>query len=336
MFGFVSAHEAYVLDKTFFWKEMGQPFSLDAFNALKNTDNIHVAVMVFTGVLIVLIANYFIRRSKLGEKINRRIEKLAPLGPIFARVAISVAFFYSALSNSFLGPELTLSNMPLAIVIKIALFAVSVMIFFGIFTELAALVALFIFTTGFFVFGQYIFTYLNYLGEIIVLLLFGMRKWSFDGLWFGVLGRFKSFRKYDTTIVRVFYGLALIFAGVTVKFLHPNLMVNVVNTWHLNSFHWLFPHDPLLITLGAGFSEIVIGFFILIGFEMRLTVFISLIYITMSLLYFKELVWPHLMLYGISLNLIVQPEVFTMDHILFDRNKFKLLKRPFLIYNRDR
>ncbi len=68
---------------------------------------------------------------------------------------------------------------------------------------------------------------------------------------------------------------------------------------------------------------------------MRLTILISLFYITLSLLFFRERVWPHLLLYGISFNLLVQPETFTIDHILFKKHRKKHLwwKRSFLPHN---
>ncbi|GBD34292.1 hypothetical protein HRbin35_00002 [bacterium HR35] len=52
-----------------------------------------------------------------------------------------------------------------------------------------------------------------------------------------------------------------------------------------------------------------------------MTVLISLFYITLSLIYFKELVWPHILLYEISLNLLVQPEILTLDHFIFERHR---------------
>ncbi len=259
----------------------------------------------------------------MGIVAHAWLERWAFLGPLFIRAAIASAFFLSALSWSFLGPELPLTQMPFAVVLRILLFIASICIALGFFTEIAAGIALIIFCIGYFVFGAYLTTYLNYLGEIIVLTLFGMRQWSLDGLLFGESKHFASLRPYDSTIVRVCYGIALMFAAVSVKFLHPALTVQVVNQWHLTQFHWLFPSDPLLITLGAGLAELAIGLFIVIGFEMRLTVLISLFYITLSLMYFHELVWPHLMLYGISLSILVQPERFTLDALLFNRQRKK-------------
>ena len=329
------AHEAYVLDHTFFWSELSTPWNLEALKALENPVDLRLFFIIAISIIVALGLNFTLRRFSVGKKIGESFEKLSSYGPLFVRAAIATAFFFSAASMSFLGPELPLSHMPFAHVLQILLYVASVCIALGFLTEVAALITLVIFTMGFFVYGSYLITYLNYLGEIIVLVLFGMRKWSIDGLMLGVTKRLPRLQKYETTIIRICYGIALIFAAITVKFLHPALTIQVVNQWNLTQFHWLFPHDPILVTLGAGLSEFAIGLFIILGFEMRLTVLISLFYITLSLFFFRELVWPHLMLYGISFNLLVQPEVFTLDHIFFDRKSIKLWKRLFLPHKRS-
>ena len=272
----------------------------------------------------------------MGSKVHAFFERYAHLGPHFVRIAIALAFFFSAMSNSFLGPELHGGLFPYPHILQILLFAISIMIAIGFLTELAALVGIVIFVASIFIYGPYVFTYLNYLGELIILLLFGMRVFSVDKYLFGPLRRFQAFEKYETLIIRVLYGSALIYAAITVKLLHPELTIDVVNIWHLNQFTWLFPSDPLLITLGAGIVETVIGLFIIFGFEIRLTVLISLFYITLSLLYFRELVWPHLLLYGISFNLLLQPEVLTLDHFFFKEHRRHKAwwRRPFSPHNK--
>jgi uncharacterized membrane protein YphA (DoxX/SURF4 family) len=311
---------------------LGKPFDLHSVDALKSPHNLEVTFVIALGILVALTLNFFFRRSRIGQSISGSFERLSPYGPLFVRAAIALAFFYSAMSKSFLGPELPIGAMPYGEILRIALFVISAMIALGFLTEVAALTALAIFTIGFFVFGSYLITYLNYLGEIVVLLLFGTRRWSLDGFIFGPKKFLKRFEKYEPTVLRIFYGVALIYAAITVKLLHPSLTVEVVNHWNLTQFYWLFPSDPLLVTFGAGLAECAIGLFIILGFEMRLTILISLFYITLSLLFFRELVWPHLMLYGISFSLLVRPEIFTLDHLLFTRG-IRLWKRPLLPYH---
>lgn len=332
-----SAHEAYVLPYTTFWNGVGEPFSAHAFAALRDPNNIRITSTIVISVFVLLGINFLFRMSSWGRSIHAFLERFARFGPHFVRITIALALFFSALSNSFLGPELHIGAFPYAPIVRAALFAISGMVAVGFFTEIAAFLGVLIFLWSLFVYGPYVFTYLNYLGELIVLALFGMRAFSLDGYIFGPLKRFISFERYGTLIVRVLYGLALIYAAITVKLLHPDLTVTVVNSWNLTQFHWLFPSDPLLVTLGAGIVEAVIGLFIIFGFELRLTVLISLFYITLSLLYFRELVWPHLLLYGISFNLLLQPEVFTLDHFFFKEQRLsvKWWKRPFTILQHE-
>lgn len=317
----VQAHEAYVLPYETFWRALGEPAGPKAFDALKNPHNFWVFIVIAATTALLLTLNLLLRRTKLGGRLHRWPERYAHLGRHFVRFAIAAAFFFSAASQTFLGPELREGLFPHAPLISLAVFAISLMIAFGLFTEAAALLGLAVFIKSFSIFGPYLLTYFNYLGELIVLLLFGLRTFSLDHYLFGPLRRFKYLKKYETTIIRAFYGLGLMYAAVTVKLLHPAITLQVVTDWHLTRFHWLFPADPLLVTFGAGLAELVIGFFITIGFELRLTVLVSLFYLTLSLLYFGEAVWPHLLLYGLSFNLLVQPETFTLDNFLFQKPK---------------
>lgn len=317
------AHEAYVLDHDFFWGELSKPFNTSSWKALENPHNFYLTILIASSILLLLALNFMLRQTKIGLKMHRALERFSEYGPLFVRITIAIGFFFSAYGMKFLGPELALSSMPFPHLLQILLYIVSICIALGIFTEIAALIALVIFCLGFFVYGSYIFTYLNYLGEIITLLLFGMRKWSFDAKFFGPQKNFLWLQKYEISIIRIFYGLALAYAAIAIKFLHPALTLEVVNHWNLTQFSWLFPGDPLLVTFGAGMAELAIGIFIIIGFEMRLIVLISLFYITLSLFFFGESVWPHLLLYGISLDLLVQPETFTMDDLFFERKKSK-------------
>lgn len=309
------AHEAYVLPHSLFVSEINSAVSWHAFDALKDPGNLKLCIVIILGTLLALIASFWCSRLGLVRAFVNKIERLSRFGPWLVRVAISASFFFSALTNSFLGPEISLGTMPLGSIVRILLFGISIMILFGLFTELAAIAALLVFGLAAYEYHWYLATYLNYIGEILVLILFGTH-WSLDRLLFGWKRRFQTLRRYETDIVRICYGAALAYAAINVKLLHPSLTLEVVNRYNLTQFHWLFPHDPLLITLGAGLSELAIGLFILLGFRLRLTVLISLFYITLSLLYFKEAVWPHFLLYGISFNLLITPQQWSLDNYL--------------------
>ncbi len=300
----VSAHEAYVLTSGQFQAGLATN-TTDPFAPL--VDPTHLPTFLLTAALVILsyVLVFLWSASKPAEILDRLIRKAGTIGPLIIRLAISSSFIYAAMSNSILGPELQLQALPLGAAVRFLLFLCGLMILFGIFIEFAALVALALFAYATTVFGLYMFTYANYFGEIIVLLLFGSRHWSFDRLFFGAKLWFQKMRRFDwleVPIVRVLYGVALIYAGYTIKFAHQILTVQVYNEYHLVDF---FHASATYIAAGAGLAEILIGFFIILGFNMRWTVLISLFFITLSILYFRELLWPHFMLYGISFSLLI-------------------------------
>jgi uncharacterized membrane protein YphA (DoxX/SURF4 family) len=316
------AHEAYVEDRVYFWNALGTPSQVNVWQTMADPHDRLIAVTVTLAILIVLIANFFFLRSAHSRRINNWLEQYSYLGPLFVRLTFAATLCFSANFKSFYGPELTLSQLPAASTQQALLFITGVAIAFGALTEFAAFIALVMFVIASAVFGTYMANYANYLGEIIALVLFGARKWTVDGKLFGLHWDWRrKFEDWEVVIIRIFYGLALLYAAITVKFFHPEITIKVVNDWNLTQFHWLFPSDPHLVVLGSGLAEAAVGLFILIGFQLRLTVLVSLFYITLSLLFFREAVWPHLLLYGISLDLLLQPTHFSVDGWLFGKRK---------------
>ncbi len=326
------AHEAYVLEQEFFWDQIKGPVSMHALDALKNHHNLVISAYITAGIIGAMAANVLFHRSQLGRTFHHFFEKFVPLGWMLVRLALALSFFYAAASNNFLGPEIPLSVFAdYALLVKWSMYAASLLILLGLLTEVAAVIGLVITFVGMLKIGPYALTYLHYLGALIVLLLFGTRSWSLDRVLFGqIKGWRERFIPYQATILRVFYGLSVLYAAITVKLLHPEITYKVATDWNLMQFHWLFPSDPLLIVLGACLTEIVIGIFIILAFELRLVVVISLFYMTLSFLFFREMLWPHLLMYAIFLNLLFQPEIFTLNDIIYRdrRRQLSWWKRP--------
>lgn len=318
----VYAHEAYVLTRSEFQTGLASS-TANPLGALLDPRYIKTSAII----TICVVAAYFLAlvwsTTAVAAFLDKIIKRAKVVGPLIIRIAISSSFFYAAFANSILGPELSLTLVPNGYIIRFLLFALSIMIFFGFLTEIAAGIGLIVFLYITTVFNGYMITYANYFGELIVLLLFGSRFFSIDQALFGKETHIKfleKFRDLETPIVRILYGVALMYAGWTIKFAHQSLSIDVYNQYHLVNF---FHASASFIAAGAGLSEILIGLFIFIGLEQRLTIIISLIFITLSLIYFREMLWPHLMLYGISFSLLINSaDKFTVDHYLvpFVRN----------------
>lgn len=312
----IFAHEAYVLTRAEFQQGLGTA-TLNPLGALFDPRYIQVSCIITMGVVLAYLLAILWATTPWAAFLDKIIKKAKVVGPLIIRFAISASFFYAAMSNSILGPELSLTMVPYGSSIRFLLFALSVMIFFGFLTEIAALIGLVLFFFVTIFFGGYMITYVNYFGELLVLLLFGSRFISFDRVLFGQkawIPALEKLRSLEIPIVRILYGVALIYAGWTIKFAHQSLSVEVYNQYHLINF---FHAPATFIAAGAGLSEIAIGAFILIGFAQRLTTIISLVFITLSIFYFREMLWPHFMLYGISFSLIINSaDQFTLDRFL--------------------
>lgn len=307
------AHEAYVLTARKFHEGL-EVTSRHPFAPLFDASHWKAFVIITAIVVTAYALNFLFATTSHASKIDAVIRKAKLVGPLIIRLSISSAFMFAAWSHVFLGPELPIAGMPLGSVVQYLTFLSGLMILFGIFTEIAAGFGILLFAYASAFYGWYMLTYTNYLGELIVLLLFGARFISLDGWFFGTkdwVAKLEKWKYLETPIVRVLYGVALIYAGYTIKFLHQDLTIDVYNEYHLDLF---FHATAGFIAAGAGLSEIAIGLFIMLGFAQRLTILISLVFITLSLLYFHELLWPHIMLYGISFSLLINSsDAFTID-----------------------
>lgn len=312
----VFAHEAYVLPASEFQAGLNV-FAKNPFAPLIDASHLGTFLLIAVLVAISYLLSFFWSATSWSDFLDRFIKKAAVIGPLIIRLAVSASFFYSAQANVILGPELQLTAVPGGAIIRFFLFLLAIMILLGIFTEAAGAVSLALFAALAWHFGWYMATYANYFAEFAVLTVFGSRFLSLDRLFFGQerwIHKLNRYTFFEVPFVRILYGVGLIYAGYTIKFVHQNLTVAVYNQYHLVNF---FHASAGFIAAGAGLAEICIGIFIILGFAMRWTVLISLAFITLSIFYFQELLWPHFILYGISFSLLINSgDRFTLDRRL--------------------
>lgn len=322
------AHEAYVLTKQEFSQGL-LTFTKNPLAPLIDASHLNLFLIIAAFVIASRIIILLLDSTPLSPFLDKQIRKASEIGPVIIRVAMGLAFFYAAQANVVFGPEISLNNYPESVIIRFTLFVIAIMSFFGFLTQIAAGIGMIIFFYFAAHLGIYIATYTNVLGELLVLLLFGSRFLSIDQFLFKrklFFVNFEKFRYLETPLVRIFYGIALLFSGITIKFLHQNISIAVYNEYHLGNF---FHAGGDFIAAGAGLSEVLIGLFMIIGFSMRWTLAFTLFFMTLSIWYFRELVWPHFILYGITLALFINAgDVLTLDHYLkplFSRIKKRLL-----------
>lgn len=324
----VSAHESYVLTREQFQQGLGidtpQPFSLLFTLQFFNSTIKYILVLVVVYALVLLWS-----ATKKEFELDRKIRRFGYVGPLVLRFALAASFFFSAQGNKIFGPELPLDALPQGQLIRFALYATSLMFLFGVLTEATAAAGLIMFGYLTVVFGQYMFTYWNYLGELIVLLLFGSRVFSVDKFFFGEKAWFHAFDRLgylETPIIRWTYGIALIYAGYSIKFAHQHITLAVISQYGIGDFTL---EGASYFASAIGLGEIAVGLLIFIGFGQRFSVIIATGIITATLVFFQEMLWPHIMLYALSLALVIDSDdVFTVDRYILRRLRMRLQQTP--------
>ena len=206
----------------------------------------------------------------------------------------------------------------------------------GLYTRIAAFVALALYCVAVYFHGWYMLTYVNYLGEIIVLLVLGAHSFSLDNyfarrknavkktssafmIWIHKIQAYLAPRSF--MILRILFGIALIFASAYAKIVHNNLALFTVEKYHLDHILGFEPH---FLVLGAAIVELLIGTFFILGIELRFTSLFFLFWLTLSLIFFGEVVWPHLTLIGIPIAYICYGyDQYSLEGWLFRKKKYE-------------
>ncbi len=297
--------------------------SINVFSALNNPENLKIVFFVVLGSLIGMIIYFFFQKSKPGVTLDENLKKLEPFGMFILRIALGVSFIYSAFTNSYLGPEIPTPSIVFGNIIHYSLYILGTLLILGLFNNLTGFLSLIIIIIATLTYKDYMMTYFNYFGEFIALMLFGTRFLSFDAFLPDIVGKITAgLKKFEIPIIRITYGVSILYPSISIKILHPIIIIQIVNQYHLNQIHWLFPQDPLLISLGTGLAQIAVGLFIIVGFETRMASLITFLLYLMSILYFKEVVWPHYILLALALYLVINNGgKYTLDSLFIKKWK---------------
>lgn len=304
-----SAHEVYVLPP----EVVAQMLSTPAFSLMQVISQNVAQFMLWTLIAAAVVcAVFFISTSKTLERLcDPWLAKLPPYAPAISRIAIGVSFLAGAYYLAIFGPELTLAGTfgSYASPAMSLLIAIGIMLTIGFYTRVAAAAGLALFGIATLVHGPYMLTYVSYLGELILLLILGAHTVAFHhrghdarDLSASLLRLKERLTPYAFPILRISFGISLLYASLYAKVLHNNLALQVAYA-HPGMVAF-FGFEPHFLVLGAAILEIVIALFFILGVEIRFASLFVLFWLSLSLLYFGESVWPHVILVGIPLAFI--------------------------------
>ncbi len=301
-FNLAAAHEVYVLDQTTVEDALSHP-PLQVFSIIYEQAGrfffwfcLVSAILIFIGII-----SFSKRLEAMCDPFLLRLRRYAPF---IGRVTLGISVIASAYFASLFGPELPMSLfLPEAAILpfRIYLAVLGVLLTVGYKTRTAALLMMLTYVVMVFRFSHYMLTYLNYFGEMVIAFTLGSRVWALDS---GVRKEyvpnlFKPLVRFvvghGDFMLRIAFGVSLIYSALYAKFIHAQLAIDTVVQYHLTDY---FHFTPPFLVLGALAVELLLGTLFILGIEVRFAAIFLTIFLTLSLLYFGEAVWPHIILVG--------------------------------------
>jgi hypothetical protein len=292
------AHEVYVLSP----EEVAQALATPPISPFATVLADLSQFMFWAVVAIIAVTTLFFM------SISRRIERWSEpffdqyrrYAPVFVRVGVGASLVVAAFWQALFGPELPLSMVfgPAALLALIVLGLSGAMILCNIYVRIGAGLGMVLYVVAFVTYGSYLITYIEFLGAFVFLFLGGAseKTGNMPRVFAKLIHRL---RPYRFMILRVSLGAAVMFASLYAKILYSPLALTVVNKYDLTSY-WIFSSfTPDFLVLGAALVELLCGLLILLGVEIRHTGAFLAFWMTLSLFYFQEMVWPHIILFGL-------------------------------------
>ena len=303
-----SAHEVYVLNSSEISKDLlFPPINLFAV-ALSHEYQFLTAALLGT-LLLACVFGISILHS-FGRFADPFLIRIKPYAAHIAQITLGLALIASAYYGALFGTELPLAMLfgGYAQVAVVALYVSGCCVLFGVCPRFGSSIAIVLYICSMFAGeGIYMLSYLTYFGESLVILLFGggyALLSSYKAVLSGTFQKiFMEIEKRKHFIMRICFSTSLMYAALYAKLIHGELAINTV-------------------ILGAFLVEMSIGLFFLIGFEIRFTALVFLAFLTASLIFFGESVWPHIVLIGTAITMLVHGyDEFTVEKIWYKKGK---------------
>lgn len=297
---FALAHEVYVLPLDVIKEAMANP-SPDPFSAMIGNEwrFMFWAFVGFIVVSTIAAATFFGLFEKRMIPMLMRLKRYAlPL----ARLTAGLSTLSFGLAGALYGTEIPFETLFGAVsgLMQIFFVAAGIALILGVFTRPFAVLLALIYGYAGYVYGWYIFTYTDHIGLYILLILLGSGGYSLSRrLHINEVNApriVEHLRPLAFPILRILFGFGIMFASIYAKYMYSALALNVVTMYSLTKY---FPFDPLFVVLGALIIEFLAGVLFMLGIAVRWSAVFLLFWLTLSLIYFQEDVWPHIILFGL-------------------------------------
>lgn len=310
------AHEVYVLDKKTITDNL-QDHSVNIWHGIHDAHTLILFIVCALGIAALFGFALYCKSRPFFKRIGLAVDKATIIAPDVIRIAFGASLLFAASHGALYGPELPLHDIPGGKVILGLLWISGTALVIGLWSRVWAVLMALVFVWAFAFEGIYMLTYANYLGEAIAIILLPIQRMSVDFFMTNKQNakRLMRYEHFSMPIARLLFGFSLLFTAVSVKFMDTAMSLDVVNQYHLAD---IFPFEPLFIVLGAAMIEVVVALLYMAGLLQRFTTIIFLVVMGLSLIFFKESVWPHYLLIALGIGIFMhKPDMWALDRYLF-------------------
>jgi uncharacterized membrane protein YphA (DoxX/SURF4 family) len=311
------AHEVYVLNKSEIARDQ-HDHGVNVWHALSSGHNLALFFMFAAVIGALFLLTIYLKSKPFFRKIGTAIDAATVFAPDIIRIAFGASLLFSASHGALFGPELPLHSFVFGKLIQALLWVSGTAIIIGLWSRVWSALMVIVWFVALLTKGPYILTYANYLGEALAIILLPLQRMTVDYI---ITDKQKANKmmvlsKYSMPVSRILFGLSLLYTAVSVKFMDTAISLDVVNHYHLTRF---FPFDPLFVVLGAGLIELTVSLLYIAGLLQRFTTIIFLVFMSLSLLFFKESVWPHYLLIALGVGIFLhKPDIWAADGYIFN------------------
>lgn len=317
------AHEVYVLSQSTIQEALTQP-SLQVFSIIYGETGRFFFWMFLTMLVLSFVGIVSVSKH-LEQWCDPFLLWLRTYAPFIGRVTLGISLVASGYFSALFGPELPMASfLPQVYVMPFRVFLVvsGALLTIGFLTRTIALLVIGMYAAMILRFSYYMLTYVNYFGEMVIAFMAGGKVLAIDALFPERVPKvFQRLIDFTTRngffILRLAFGTSLIYAAIYAKFLHAQLALDTVIQYHLTDY---LHFDPPFLVLGALAVELLLGVLFILGIEVRFAALFLTMFLTLSLLYFGEAVWPHIILVGGALTIFAYGYgSFTLERVFLRR-----------------
>lgn len=280
-------------------------------------------ILVLTTIVIVLLISITRIFEKWLDPLLFRIKRFAPY---IMQTVFGIGLILSAYYSSFLGPALPLASVfgGYINIVQWMLYIGGVMLVLGIYPRLVSFAVLLVGLPLALQHTNHLLQHAVYIGEAGTIFFFGGAYHAFSASTKNLAGITKQIRlhlhKYKFAILRVFLGISILVSAVFSQQLTPeNLPSSVVESSLVTYFPDLSFFLFTVVTI-----EVILGLFIMIGFEIRFACLTYIAFLAFSVTFFQQAAWPHVILIGTPLAMLTHGyDKYTLGGRLFSRGNLE-------------